>query len=73
MTESRFADWARARMKARRLSQRHVARQAGIDHSAVSRIIASGQDPKWTTAAALYDTLGGDCPMCGSGAREVAP
>jgi transcriptional regulator with XRE-family HTH domain len=53
-----FVDWVREVMAARRLTQRQVARLAGIHHSSLSRLLG-GERVKlsYATARRLYRAL----------------
>ena len=55
-SDANFDGWLRERMQARRMSQRQLARRAGIHHSTVSRLLR-GADPTLATAWALQEAL----------------
>jgi transcriptional regulator with XRE-family HTH domain len=48
-----FNDWLRAQLKAKRMSQRQLAQQAGVDHSTISRLIRGDRTPSLGTATKL--------------------
>lgn len=56
-TEFTFAGWLRDEMAQHRVSQREVALRAGLDHSALSRILR-GREPYFRTAVRLAGALG---------------
>jgi len=68
-TGQEFREWLRREMTSRRLSQRGLAHLAGIDHSAISRILA-GREPTLRTAHKLMDAMNGEHPL-ESAARRV--
>ncbi|HTC85720.1 MAG TPA: helix-turn-helix domain-containing protein [Candidatus Acidoferrum sp.] len=53
----RFDEWMRARLRARRLSQRELARRSGVSHATISRIIAGHREPSLATVAKLLGIL----------------
>jgi transcriptional regulator with XRE-family HTH domain len=62
----RFADWLSRELRARGMSQRQLARQAGVEHSTISRLIRSGRTPSLSTAtklARVLGELGGDAKL----------
>ena len=48
-----FNDWLRAQLKAKKMSQRHLAHQSGVDHSTISRLIRGNRMPSLGTATKL--------------------
>ncbi len=48
-----FNEWLRAQLKAKRMSQRQLAQQAGVDHSTISRLIRGDRTPSLGTATKL--------------------
>lgn len=48
-----FNDWLRAQLKARKMSQRQLAQQSGVDHSTISRLVRGDRTPSLGTAAKL--------------------
>ena len=52
-----FGEWLRARMQARRMTQRQLARKAGIDHSTISRLLRGHRLPTLQTALQLQAAL----------------
>jgi transcriptional regulator with XRE-family HTH domain len=52
-----FNEWLRAQLKARRMSQRQLAQQSGVDHSTISRLIRGDRMPSLGTAAKLVRGL----------------
>jgi transcriptional regulator with XRE-family HTH domain len=55
--EADFNMWLRARLKARRMSQRQLAHLSGVDHSTISRLLAGDRSPSLTTAVKLARAL----------------
>lgn len=53
-----FGVWLRAQLKARRLTQRQLARKSGVDHSTISRLVRGDRVPSWSTADRLVRSLG---------------
>ena len=57
--QGEFLAWVRAELDRRGISQRALARQAGISHSVLSRLLSGeSQDMTLQTAAALTRALG---------------
>lgn len=48
-----FNEWLRAQLKAKKMSQRQLAQQAGVDHSTISRLIRGDRTPSLGTATKL--------------------
>jgi transcriptional regulator with XRE-family HTH domain len=48
-----FNEWLRAQLKAKRMSQRQLAQQSGVDHSTISRLIRGDRMPSLGTATKL--------------------
>jgi transcriptional regulator with XRE-family HTH domain len=48
-----FNDWLRAQLKAKKMSQRQLAQQSGVDHSTISRLIRGDRMPSLGTATKL--------------------
>ena len=48
-----FNEWPRAQLKARKMSQRQLAAQSGVDHSTISRLVRGDRTPSLGTAAKL--------------------
>ena len=48
-----FNDWLRSQLKAKRMSQRQLAQQSGVDHSTISRLIRGDRTPSLDTATKL--------------------
>lgn len=48
-----FNEWLRAQLKAKKMSQRQLAQQAGVDHSTISRLIRGDRMPSLGTATKL--------------------
>jgi transcriptional regulator with XRE-family HTH domain len=48
-----FNEWLRAQLKAKKMSQRQLAQQSGVDHSTISRLIRGDQMPSLGTATKL--------------------
>jgi transcriptional regulator with XRE-family HTH domain len=53
-----FARWLAAELRARRMSQRVLAVQSGVDHSTIARILGSGRIPSLATATRIVEALG---------------
>src|SRR3954465_15183736 len=45
-----FNEWLRAQLKAKKMSQRQLAQQSGVDHSTISRLIRGDRMPSLGTA-----------------------
>src|SRR3954468_16026225 len=48
-----FNEWLRAQLKAKKMSQRQLAQQSGVDHSTISRLIRGDRIPSLGTATKL--------------------
>ena len=48
-----FNEWLRAQLKSKRMSQRQLAQQSGVDHSTISRLIRGDRMPSLGTATKL--------------------
>jgi transcriptional regulator with XRE-family HTH domain len=48
-----FNEWLRAQLKARKMSQRQLAQQSGVDHSTISRLLRGDRTPSLGTATKL--------------------
>ena len=48
-----FNEWLRAQLKAKKMSQRQLAQQSGVDHSTISRRIRGDRMPSLGTATKL--------------------
>ena len=48
-----FNEWLRTQLKAKRISQRQLALQSGVDHSTISRLIRGDRTPSLGTATKL--------------------
>jgi transcriptional regulator with XRE-family HTH domain len=53
-----FARWLAAELRARRMSQRVLAVQSGVDHSTIARILRSDRIPSLATATRIGEALG---------------
>jgi len=51
--ERAFNEWLRAQLKAKKMSQRQLAQQSGVDHSTISRLIRGDRMPSLGTATKL--------------------
>ncbi len=62
-----FNEWLRMQLKVRRMSQRRLAHQSGVNHSTISRIVRSERTPSLGTATklarGLREPLGGDADI----------
>ena len=56
-TPPTFNDWLRGRLKEKRMSQRQLALQSGVDHSTISRLIKEDRMPSLRTATKLARAL----------------
>lgn len=48
-----FNEWLRVQLKAKKMSQRQLAQQSGVDHSTISRLIRGDRMPSLGTATKL--------------------
>jgi transcriptional regulator with XRE-family HTH domain len=48
-----FSEWLRAQLRAKKMSQRQLAQQSGVDHSTISRLIRGDRTPSLETATRL--------------------
>ena len=48
-----FNEWLRAQLKIKKMSQRQLAQQSGVDHSTISRLIRGDRMPSLGTATKL--------------------
>ena len=48
-----FNEWLRTQLKAKRISQRQLALQSGVDHSTISRLVRGDRTPSLGTATKL--------------------
>ena len=48
-----FSEWLRAQLRAKKMSQRQLAQQSGVDHSTISRLIRGDRTPSLETATKL--------------------
>jgi len=48
-----FNEWLRTQLKAKKMSQRQLALQSGVDHSTISRLMRGGRTPSLGTATKL--------------------
>ncbi len=48
-----FNEWLRTQLKVKRMSQRQLAQQSGVDHSTISRLIVGARTPSLETAIKL--------------------
>src|SRR3970040_2195635 len=48
-----FNEWLRSQLKAKKMSQRQLAQQSGVDHSTISRLIRGDRTPSLGTAKKL--------------------
>jgi transcriptional regulator with XRE-family HTH domain len=53
-----FARWLAAELRARRMSQRVLAVESGVDHSTISRIARGDRIPSLATATRIVGALG---------------
>jgi DNA-binding XRE family transcriptional regulator len=57
-----FAVWLSHQLRRRRLTQRELARRAGMAHSTVSRILLGERAPSWPTLQRLAIVVGNPPP-----------
>lgn len=48
-----FNEWLRVQLKAKKMSQRQLAQQSGVDHSTISRLVRGDRMPSLGTATKL--------------------
>ena len=48
-----FNEWLKAQLKAKKMSQRQLAQQSGVDHSTISRLVRGDRTPSLGTATKL--------------------
>jgi transcriptional regulator with XRE-family HTH domain len=48
-----FNEWLRTQLKAKKMSQRQLAQQSGVDHSTISRLVRGDRMPSLGTATRL--------------------
>ena len=48
-----FNEWLRAQLRAKKMSQRQLAQQSGVDHSTISRLVRGDRMPSLGTATKL--------------------
>jgi transcriptional regulator with XRE-family HTH domain len=53
-----FSHWLSVHLKARKLTQRQLARKSGVNHSTISRLMRGEHDPSLRTANLLARSLG---------------
>ena len=51
--ERAFNEWLRAQLRVKKMSQRQLAQQSGVDHSTISRLIRGDRMPSLGTATKL--------------------
>lgn len=52
-----FNEWLRTQLKAKKMSQRQLAQQSGVDHSTISRLVRGDRTPSLGTATKLAKGL----------------
>ena len=75
-----FDSWLRGQLKEKKMSQRQLAIQSGVDHSTISRLIKGDRMPSLGTATKLarglreiFDDADGPSYFAGNGGRQVLP
>ena len=75
-----FNEWLRAQLKAKKMSQRQLAQQSGVDHSTISRLIKGDRMPSLGTATKLarglreiHDEGEGPAYFASQSARQTLP
>lgn len=48
-----FNEWLRTQLKVKKMSQRQLAQQSGVDHSTISRLLDGDRTPSLVTATKL--------------------
>ncbi|MDQ3408311.1 MAG: helix-turn-helix domain-containing protein [Chloroflexota bacterium] len=48
-----FNEWLRTQLKVKKMSQRQLAQQSGVDHSTISRLVRGDRTPSLGTATKL--------------------
>ncbi len=48
-----FNEWLRAQLNSKKMSQRQLAQQSGVDHSTISRLVRGDRTPSLGTATKL--------------------
>ncbi|MDQ3554690.1 MAG: helix-turn-helix transcriptional regulator [Chloroflexota bacterium] len=48
-----FNEWLRTQLKTKKMSQRQLAQQSGVDHSTISRLVRGDRTPSLGTATKL--------------------
>jgi transcriptional regulator with XRE-family HTH domain len=48
-----FNEWLKTQLKAKKMSQRQLAQQSGVDHSTISRLVRGDRTPSLGTATKL--------------------
>ncbi|HLE59048.1 MAG TPA: helix-turn-helix transcriptional regulator [Candidatus Limnocylindria bacterium] len=79
-TPRSFNSWLRGQLKEKKMSQRQLALQSGVDHSTISRLIKGDRMPSLGTATALarglreiHDEADGPAYFAILAARQVLP
>lgn len=79
-TPRSFNSWLRGQLKEKKMSQRQLALQSGVDHSTISRLIKGDRMPSLGTATKLarglreiHDESEGPGYFAGLAARQVLP
>lgn len=52
-----FNEWLRTQLKVKKMSQRQLAQQSGVDHSTISRLLNGDRTPSLVTATKLARCL----------------
>jgi transcriptional regulator with XRE-family HTH domain len=68
-----FCVWLAQQMQARGISQRALAMRSGVNHSTISRLLATDRTPSLETAGRLAAALGVPLPAYFGGSLEPAP
>jgi len=79
-TPRSFNSWLRGQLKEKKMSQRQLALQSGVDHSTISRLIKGDRMPSLGTATKLarglreiHDEADGPTYFAGLAARQPQP
>ncbi len=79
-TPRSFNSWLRSQLKEKKMSQRQLALQSGVDHSTISRLIKGDRMPSLGTATKLarglreiHDEAEGPTYFAGLAARQLLP
>lgn len=52
-TDQVFHEWLRGQLRAKKMTQRQLGQQSGVDHSTISRLVRGEREPSLGTAAKI--------------------